>query len=99
MVVVISEFGRTFHENGDQGHRPWPRQRLLGDGRRRPRRPHRSATTARSPRPRLNQSRDYPVLIDYRGLFGGLFRRMYGLDAGRLQTVFPSATPVDLNLV
>jgi uncharacterized protein (DUF1501 family) len=47
----------------------------------------------------LNQNRDYPVLIDYRALFGGLFRRMYGLDAARLHTVFPSVTPVDLNLV
>jgi len=32
VVVVISEFGRTFRENGDRGHRPRPRQRLLGHG-------------------------------------------------------------------
>ncbi len=98
VVVVISEFGRTFHENGnrgtDHGHGSvyWVMGggvrggRIVGD---------RGPVTQGS----LNQNRDYPVLIDYRGLFGGLFRRMYGLDAGRLQTVFPSATPVDLNLV
>jgi len=98
VVVVISEFGRTFHENGnrgtDHGHGSvyWVMGggvrggRILGD--------HGPVTEAS-----LNQNRDYPVLIDYRGLFGGLFRRMYGLDAGRLQTVFPSAAPVDLNLV
>jgi uncharacterized protein (DUF1501 family) len=98
VVVVISEFGRTFHENGDKGtdhgHGSvyWVMGggvhggRILGD--------HGPVTQVT-----LNQSRDYPVLIDYRGLFGGLFRRMYGLDAGRLQTVFPSAQPVDLNLV
>jgi hypothetical protein len=47
----------------------------------------------------LNQNRDYPVLTDYRGLFGGLFQRLYGLDAGRLQTVFPGAQARDLQLV
>jgi uncharacterized protein (DUF1501 family) len=98
VVVVISEFGRTFHENGnkgtDHGHGSvyWVMGggvrggRILGD---------RGPVTQAS----LNQNRDYPVLIDYRGLFGGLFRRLYALDAARLQTVFPSATPVDLNLV
>jgi uncharacterized protein (DUF1501 family) len=47
----------------------------------------------------LNQNRDYPVLVDYRDLFGGLFKRMYGLDATRLQSVFPQAAPRDLALV
>jgi uncharacterized protein (DUF1501 family) len=98
VVVVISEFGRTFHENGDRGadhgHGSvyWVMGggvrggRILGD--------HGPVTQAT-----LNQNRDYPVLIDYRGLFGGLFRCMYGLDARRLQTVFPAAAAVDLNLV
>ncbi len=98
VVVVISEFGRTFHENGnrgtDHGHGSvyWVMGggvhggRILGD--------HGPVTEGS-----LNQNRDYPVLIDYRSLFGGLFRRMYGLDAGRMQTVFPQASPLDLNLV
>ncbi len=32
VVVVISEFGRTFRENGDRGYRSRPWQRLLGNG-------------------------------------------------------------------
>jgi hypothetical protein len=62
------------------------RPRILGD--------HGPVTQAT-----LNQNRDNPVLIDYRRLLGGLFRRMYGLDGSRMQTVFPSGQPVDLDLV
>ena len=40
--------------------------------------------------PHLFQNRDYPVLNDYRSLFGGLFQRMYGLDENGLQRVFAS---------
>jgi uncharacterized protein (DUF1501 family) len=98
VVVVISEFGRTFHENGDKGtdHGHGSVYWVMGGGVRGGRvvGDHGPVTQAS-----LNQNRDYPVLIDYRGLFGGLFRRLYGLDAAHLQTVFPSATPVDLNLV
>ena len=39
VVVVISEFGGTFRENGDHGT-DHGRQRLLGDGRRHQWRPH-----------------------------------------------------------
>jgi uncharacterized protein (DUF1501 family) len=98
VVVVISEFGRTFHENGNRGtdHGHGSVYWIMGGGVRGGRilGEHGPVTEAS-----LNQNRDYPVLIDYRGLFGGLFRRMYGLDAGRLQTVFPSAAPMDLNIV
>jgi uncharacterized protein (DUF1501 family) len=47
----------------------------------------------------LNQGRDWPVLNDYRGVFGGLFQRLYGLDAAQLQRVFPGGEPRDLGLV
>jgi len=98
VVVVISEFGRTFRENGDKGtdHGHGSVYWVLG-GRVRGRRvlgDHALVTEAS-----LNQNRDYPVRTDYRALFGGLFRRMYGLDAARLQTIFPAAAPQDLNLV
>ena len=98
VVVVISEFGRTFHENGargtDHGHGSvyWVLGgavrggRILGD-----KGPVSEAM--------LNQDRDYPVLIDYRALFGGLFRDLYGLDQNRLQAVFPDAAPRDFHLV
>jgi len=98
VVVVISEFGRTFRENGDKGtdhgHGSvyWVMGgrvrggRVVGD--------HGPVTQAS-----LNQNRDYPVLVDYRALMGGLFSRMYGMNTGRLANVFPGATPRDLGLV
>jgi uncharacterized protein (DUF1501 family) len=98
VVVVVSEFGRTFRENGDKGADHGHGSvywilggsirggRILGD--------HGPVTEAS-----LNQNRDYPVLIDYRGLLGGLFQRLYGLDSARLQSVFPGAPALDLGLV
>jgi uncharacterized protein (DUF1501 family) len=47
----------------------------------------------------LFQDRDYPVLNEYRALLGGLFRRLWGLDAAQLARVFPGAAPRDLGLV
>jgi uncharacterized protein (DUF1501 family) len=90
VVVVISEFGRTFRENGDKGadHGHGSVYWVMGGGVRggRVAGDHGPVTQAG-----LNQNRDYPVLVDYRSLFGGLFRR--------LQTVFPSSAPRELNLV
>jgi len=98
LVVVVSEFGRTFRENGnrgtDHGHGsvywvlggPVKGGRLAGD-------------QARVDAASLNQGRDYPVLTDYRALLGGLFQRAYGLDRGQLDTVFPQAAPKDLQIV
>jgi uncharacterized protein (DUF1501 family) len=47
----------------------------------------------------LNQSRDLPVLTEYRALLGALFKRMYSLDSTRLGRVFPNTVPRDLGLV
>jgi uncharacterized protein (DUF1501 family) len=47
----------------------------------------------------LNQNRDFPVLTEYRGMLGGLFRQMYSLDNTRLARVFPNAMPLQLGLV
>jgi hypothetical protein len=47
----------------------------------------------------LNQGRDWPVLNEYRGVFGGLFQRMYGLSDEQLQRVFPGGQARDLQLV
>ncbi|MHB1331475.1 MAG: hypothetical protein ACYCY1_02685 [Sulfuriferula sp.] len=47
----------------------------------------------------LNQDRDWPVLTDYRNLLGGIFRRQWGLSPTQLNSVFPGAAPVDLQLV
>jgi uncharacterized protein (DUF1501 family) len=41
----------------------------------------------------LFQDRDFPVLNDYRAALAYVFRRMYGLDAARLERVLPGAKP------
>ena len=98
VVVVISEFGRTFHENGDRGtdHGHGSVYWVLGGKVNGGRLLGRQAPVVQAS---LNQNRDYPVLTDYRGLFGGLFQQLYGLDGARLEAVFPQAQPVDLRLV
>jgi uncharacterized protein (DUF1501 family) len=98
IVVVISEFGRTFRENGtrgtDHGHGSvyWVLGGALQGGR------MVGEQVALSPGT-LNQNRDLPVLTDYRSLLGGMFTRIYGLDTARLERVFPNAMPQDLGLV
>jgi uncharacterized protein (DUF1501 family) len=47
----------------------------------------------------LFQDRDYPVLNEYRAVFGGLFARMYGLTPAQLDRVFAGVKPRDLALV
>lgn len=98
VVVVVSEFGRTFRENGtrgtDHGHGStyWVAGGAVRGGR------IAGEQVAVAPG-NLNQNRDFPVLNEYRAVIGGLFGRMYGLDAGRLAQVFPGVRPVDLGLV
>lgn len=98
VVVVVSEFGRTFKENGDKGtdHGHGSTYWVMGGG----------VKGGRIAGPQvvlneasLNQGRDLPVLTDYRALLGGLFARLYGLSPDRLGTVFPGAAASDLNLV
>ena len=98
VVLVISEFGRTFRENGnrgtDHGHGTvyWALGGALSGGRI-------AGEQLRVARGTLFQDRDYPVLNDYRALLGGLFGRIYGLKGEALARVFPGATPQDLALV
>jgi uncharacterized protein (DUF1501 family) len=98
VVVVISEFGRTFRENGNHGtdHGHGTAYWVLGGGVRGGVRGEQVALTGPAA---LNQGRDWPVLNEYRGVFGGLFRRLYGLDEAALQRVFPGGRPTDLQLV
>jgi uncharacterized protein (DUF1501 family) len=98
VVVVISEFGRTFRENGDKGtdHGHGGAFWVMGGGVRGGKVLGRQMDLTEAS---LNQNRDYPVLNDYRGVMGGLFRRMYGLNATRLDAVFPGAAPAELGLV
>ena len=42
---------------------------------------------------------DFPVLTEYRALLAGLYRRLYQLDARRLDAVFPGVAPLDLQII
>ena len=98
VVVVLSEFGRTFRQNGnggtDHGHGSvyW----VLGGGLRGGRV---AGEQIKVEQATLFQNRDYPVLTDYRALLGGLFARMYGIGPAPLETVFPAVKAQDLGLV
>ena len=98
VVVVLSEFGRTFRENGnhgtDHGHGTvyWVLGGSIGGGRI-------AGEQQKLERATLFQDRDYPVLNDYRAVLGGLFRSMWGLSPQQCTQVFPQITPVDLKLV
>jgi uncharacterized protein (DUF1501 family) len=97
--MVISEFGRTFRENGNRGtdHGHGSCYWLLGGslaskggvaG-------EQIALSAKT----LNQGRDYPVLNEYRSVLGGLWKRQFGLSDEALGRVFPGAEIRDLGLV
>ena len=47
----------------------------------------------------LFQNRDYPVLNEYRAVFGGLFARLYGLNEAQLARVFADVRAKDIGLV
>lgn len=97
-VVVISEFGRTFRENGNKGtdHGHGTVYWVMGGNVQGGRIAGRQVGVKRDT---LFQDRDYPVLNEYRSVFAGLFSRLYGLDQARLARVFPGVAPVDLKLV
>ena len=98
VVVVVSEFGRTFRQNGtrgtDHGHGGvyW----ALGGGLKGGRMAGEQKPVIES---NLFQNRDLPVLTDCRSFLGGLFRRMYGLSQPALDKVFPASPPLDLGLL
>ena len=98
VVVVVSEFGRTFRENGNRGtdHGHGSAYWVLGGGVKGGRIAGEQVEVKAAT---LFQNRDYPVLNEYRALFGGLMRRMYGLSDAQLATVFPGASARDLGLV
>jgi uncharacterized protein (DUF1501 family) len=98
VVVVVSEFGRTFRENGnrgtDHGHGTvyWVLGGAINGGRI-------GGEQQRVDRSTLFQDRDFPVLNDYRAVLGGLFRNLWGLSADQSGRVFQQVAPVDLKLV
>lgn len=98
VVVVVSEFGRTFRENGSRGtdHGHGSAYWVLGGGLKGGRI---AGPQLASDETHLFQNRDTPVLTDYRALLGGLVGRLYGLDPAALASVFPGATPSDFALL
>jgi uncharacterized protein (DUF1501 family) len=98
VVVVLSEFGRTFRENGNRGtdHGHGTVYWVLGGAVKGGRIAGEQLAVTRS---NLLQDRDFPVLNDYRAVLGGLFRPMWGLSRERSDKIFPTVAPVDLKLV
>jgi uncharacterized protein (DUF1501 family) len=98
VVVVVSEFGRTFRENGnrgtDHGHGTvyWVLGGGISGGRI-------AGEQQRVDRSTLFQDRDFPVLNDYRAVLGGLFRNLWGLSPDQSARVFQQTAPMDLKLV
>jgi uncharacterized protein (DUF1501 family) len=98
IVIVVSEFGRTFRENGDHGtdHGHGSVYWVLGGGIRGGRIAGNQVPVTQA---NLFQDRDWPVLNDYRSLIGGVLKKSYGFTPTQLGEIFPSAAPSDLSLV
>ncbi|HJW55718.1 MAG TPA: DUF1501 domain-containing protein [Burkholderiaceae bacterium] len=98
VVVVVSEFGRTFRENGnrgtDHGHGTvfWILGGAVNGGRI-------AGEQVRVDAASLFQNRDYPVLNEYRAVLAGLFERVYGLSPSQLEQVFPGVKARQLGIV
>ena len=92
VVAVVSEFGRTFRENGSKGtdHGHGSTLWLLGGGI--------SGGAIHGDQARLrdadlHQNRDVPVLNDYRSVLSEVFQEMFGLPGHDLRHVFPRLRP------
>ena len=98
VVVVLSEFGRTFRENGNRGtdHGHGTVYWVLGGG-------INGGMVAGEQRAvdraALLQDRDFPVLNDYRAVLGGMFRTLWRLSPDQSGRIFPQVPPKDLKLV
>ncbi len=97
-IVVISEFGRTFRENGkqgtDHGHGSvyWLAGGAINGGKIAGQQTQINANS-------LFQNRDYAALNDYRALLGGLFQRQFALSPSQLEQVFAGVKAQDLGLL
>jgi uncharacterized protein (DUF1501 family) len=97
-VVVMSEFGRTFRENGNRGtdHGHGNTLWVLGGGISGGRIAGRQVAVSEA---NLFQDRDYQVLNDYRSVLAYLFSRMYGLGGAALDRVLPGAKADDYGFI
>ena len=97
-VVVVSEFGRTFRQNGNRGtdHGHGTAYWVLGGSLRGGKV---AGEQVRVEQSTLFQNRDFPVLNDYRAVLAGLFARQYGLSAAQIDQVFAGVKAKDLGLI
>jgi uncharacterized protein (DUF1501 family) len=98
VVVVMSEFGRTFRENGNRGtdHGHGNVLWVLGGGLSGGKLAGELTDVSEAS---LFQNRDFPLLNDYRSVLGHLVQRMFGLDVSSLNTVFPGAAARDYGIL
>jgi uncharacterized protein (DUF1501 family) len=97
-VVVLSEFGRTFRQNGNRGtdHGHGTVYWVLGGGLRGGKV---AGEQLRVDPPSLFQNRDFQVLNDYRAVLGGLMARLYGLGTAQTDQIFSGIKSRDLGLI
>nr|WP_295773345.1 DUF1501 domain-containing protein [Rhodoferax sp.] len=97
-VLVVSEFGRTFRQNGNRGtdHGHGTVAWVMGGGVQGRRIAGEQVHVEQST---LFQNRDFPVLNEYRSVLGGVFRQQFGLSPEQVDYVFPGAKPLDLKLL
>jgi uncharacterized protein (DUF1501 family) len=97
-VVVVSEFGRTFRQNGNRGtdHGHGSVMWVMGGSVRGGRVAGEQVAVQKST---LFENRDYPVLNEYRAVLGGIFSRQFGLNPSQSGTVFPGSKSIDLGLL
>ncbi len=99
VVVVLSEFGRTFRENGNKGtdHGHGTVYWLLGGGVRGGRILGEQVVVEQRT---LFQNRDYPVLTGYQDLLATLFQQVWGMSGRQInRSVFAASTPLRIQLV
>ena len=98
VVLVMSEFGRTFRENGNRGtdHGHGNTLWVLGGGIAGGRIAGRQAAVDPS---NLFQDRDFRVLNDYRSVLAYVFSRMYGLNGTALDRVLPGVQAGDYSFI
>jgi uncharacterized protein (DUF1501 family) len=91
VVVVLSEFGRTFRENGDRGtdHGHGSVIWILGGGIAGGRTAGEQIGVSAGT---LFQNRDFVVLNEYRALIGYVVARLYALNSSDISHIFPGAS-------
>jgi uncharacterized protein (DUF1501 family) len=97
-VIIMSEFGRTFHENGNHGtdHGHGNTMILLGG----------SIVGGKISGEMIDinpntlfQNRDLPIINDYRAVISNILARMYGLNKEQLNTIFPGVNQQNFDVI